>query len=36
RVVGGSPEAVEAAVRAVWSAAREQVLGAPAPDLRKG
>ncbi|GAA1052483.1 urease accessory protein UreD [Dietzia natronolimnaea] len=36
RVVGGSPEAVEAAVRAVWSAAREHVLGAPAPDLRKG
>lgn len=36
RVVGGSPEAVEAAVRAVWSAARKHVLGAPAPDLRKG
>ncbi|MGF0225022.1 urease accessory protein UreD [Dietzia natronolimnaea] len=36
RVVGGGPEAVEAAVRAVWSAAREHVLGAPAPDLRKG
>ncbi|MET3862188.1 urease accessory protein [Dietzia sp. 2505] len=36
RVVGGTPEAVEAAVRAVWSAARGHVLGAPAPDLRKG
>ena len=36
RVVGGSPEAVDAAVRAVWSAARKHVLGAPAPDLRKG
>jgi urease accessory protein len=35
RVLGASPEAVEAAVRAVWSAAREHVLGAPAPDLRK-
>ncbi|PAY23236.1 urease accessory protein UreD [Dietzia natronolimnaea] len=36
RVVGGSPEAVEAAVRAMWSAARGHVLGASAPDLRKG
>ncbi|MFN3600862.1 MAG: urease accessory protein UreD [Dietzia sp.] len=36
RVLGRNPESVEAAVRAVWSAAREHILGAPAPDLRKG
>ncbi|MEH6818958.1 MAG: urease accessory protein UreD [Dietzia psychralcaliphila] len=36
RVLGRSPEAVESAVRAVWSAAREHALGAPAPNLRKG
>ena len=35
RVLGRGQENVEAAVRAVWSAAREHLLGAPAPDLRK-
>lgn len=35
RVLGRGQENVEAAVRAVWSAARVHLLGAPAPDLRK-
>ncbi|USX45244.1 urease accessory protein UreD [Dietzia kunjamensis] len=35
RVLGRGQEHVESAVRAVWSAARVHLLGAPAPDLRK-
>ncbi|MBB1023823.1 urease accessory protein UreD, partial [Dietzia sp. DQ12-76] len=36
RAVGDTPEAVEDVMRAAWSAARRHVLGASAPDLRKG
>ena len=35
RVLGRGQENVEAAVRAVWSAARVHLLGAAATDLRK-
>nr|WP_241724193.1 urease accessory protein UreD [Dietzia sp. E1] len=35
RVLGRGQENVEAAVRAVWSAARMHLLGAAVPDLRK-
>lgn len=35
RVLGRGQENVEAAVRAVWSAARTHLFGAPAPELRK-
>lgn len=35
RVLGRGQESVEAAVRAVWSAARMHLLGAAVPDLRK-
>lgn len=36
RVVGRDQEGVEAVVRHAWSAVRVHLLGAPAPDLRKG
>ena len=35
RALAHSQEAAESAVTRVWSAAREHLLGAPAPDLRK-
>lgn len=35
RVLGSGQENVEAAVQAVWSAARQHVLGVAAPELRK-
>lgn len=36
RLLGTSGAAVQAALRSAWSAARVQLLGAPAPNLRKG
>lgn len=36
RILGRSSRAVQAAVHAAWSRARTELLGAPAPDLRKG
>jgi urease accessory protein UreH len=36
RLLGTSGAAVQAALRSVWSAARLQLLGAPAPNRRKG
>jgi urease accessory protein len=36
RVLGPDSSAVQAALHAAWTAARLAVLGAPAPDLRKG
>jgi urease accessory protein len=36
RLLGPTSAAVQVAVRTAWSAMRLQLLGAPAPDLRKG
>ncbi|WP_406054412.1 urease accessory protein UreD [Kribbella sp. NBC_00889] len=36
RVLGHTSRAVQAAVHAAWDRARTEVLGAPAPNLRKG
>lgn len=36
RLLGNSSTAVQAALRSAWSAARLELLGAPAPNLRKG
>ena len=36
RFLGTSSAQVQAALRAAWSAVRVELLGAPAPDLRKG
>lgn len=36
RLLGPTSGAVHTAVRTAWSAARVALLGAPAPDLRKG
>jgi urease accessory protein len=36
RILGPTSKAVKAAMRSAWSAARLQLLGVPAPDLRKG
>jgi urease accessory protein len=36
RLLGHTSRTVQAGVRALWNAARLAVLGAPAPDLRKG
>ncbi|MEU4292491.1 urease accessory protein UreD [Kribbella sp. NPDC026596] len=36
RVLGHTSKVVQAAMRTVWNRARVEVLGAPAPDLRKG
>ena len=36
RLLGPTSKAVRAALRAAWSAARVELLGAPAPNLRKG
>lgn len=36
RLLGTSSTAVQAALRSAWSAARLELLGAPAPNLRKG
>jgi urease accessory protein len=36
RLLGTSSTAVQAALRSAWSAARLKLLGAPAPNLRKG
>ena len=36
RILGSTSKAVQEAVRAAWNTARLAVLGAPAPDLRKG
>jgi urease accessory protein len=36
RLLGPTSKAVQAAVRTAWDAARMELLGAPAPNLRKG
>jgi urease accessory protein len=36
RLLGPSSKAVQAALRTAWNAARLELLGAPAPNLRKG
>lgn len=36
RLLGTGSKQVQAALRAAWNAARLELLGAPAPDLRKG
>jgi urease accessory protein len=36
RLLGQSSKAVQAALRAAWNAARVELLGVPAPNLRKG
>jgi urease accessory protein len=36
RILGHTSKAVQAAMHGVWNRARVQLLGAPAPDLRKG
>ena len=36
RILGPTSKAVQAAMRAVWNAVRLELLGAPAPNLRKG
>ena len=36
KLLGSSSAAVQAALRRAWNAARLELLGAPAPDLRKG
>lgn len=36
RILGPTSATVQAAVRVAWDAARRELLGAPAPDLRKG
>lgn len=36
KFLGPSSKAVQAALRTAWNAARVELLGAPAPDLRKG
>ncbi|TCC26841.1 urease accessory protein UreD [Kribbella speibonae] len=36
RVLGHTSKVVQAAIHTVWNRARIEVLGAPAPDLRKG
>jgi urease accessory protein len=36
RLLAPSSRAAKAALRAAWDAARRQLIGAPAPDLRKG
>jgi urease accessory protein len=36
RLLKTSSAAVQAALRSAWSAARLELLGAPAPNLRKG
>lgn len=36
RMLGTSSAQVQAGLRTAWSAARRELLGAPAPDLRKG
>jgi urease accessory protein len=36
RLLGNGSTAVQAALRSAWSAARLELLGAPAPNLRKG
>jgi urease accessory protein len=36
RILGRTSRTVQAAVRTAWNRARIELLGAPAPDLRKG